>query len=143
MPRPRTRKLGIQLSDRRKALKRIEKHLDALCRRLVVEIRDRNTCQRCGATAARSKIDWSHVVTRGAKTARWAPWNSKALCAGCHQWWGSHPKQAWEWFEGRFPERALNVRAWEHERRRPKIDHQLIRLFLESELTNSGIESDT
>jgi hypothetical protein len=108
----------------------MERELDALCRRLVVELRDRNTCQRCGKRAEQSKIDWSHVVTRGAKSIRWSEFNSKALCAGCHQWWGSHPLEAGRWLEEKWPQRALALAVWRHEKRRPKIDRGLIRLHL-------------
>ena len=52
-------------------VRRQEKELDRLARQLIVEIRDKNTCQRCGATAANSQIQWSHIVTRAAKSIRW------------------------------------------------------------------------
>jgi len=111
-------------------VRRQEKELDRLARQLIVEIRDRNTCQRCGATAAKSKIDWSHVLTRAAKAVRWSEFNSKALCAGCHMWWGSHPIEAADWWRAKFPERALALQEWRHQRRRPRIDRGLIRLYL-------------
>lgn len=119
----------IQTSPERRAQKRIEKDLDQLARELIVVIRDRNTCQRCGATAERSKIDWSHVVTRAAKSIRWVEWNSKALCAGCHKWWGSHPVDAGLWWTSKFPDRAILYGSWRRERRH-KVNYELTRHYL-------------
>lgn len=125
-------------SKRAASVRRVEAVLDRLCRYLVVELRDRNTCQRCGATALTHKIDWSHVVTRGAKSIRWTEWNSKALCAGCHRWWGSHPLEASTWFREKFPERVILMEAWRQQRSRPKIDRGLVRLYLEAEIAKHG-----
>jgi 5-methylcytosine-specific restriction endonuclease McrA len=118
------------------AQRRLERELDALTRRLVVELRDRNTCQRCGATAQTHKIDWSHVVTRGAKSVRWVEWNSKALCAGCHRWWASHPIEAADWWRAKWPERYVSLMAWRHDRKHPKINRTLIRLYLLQEVSS-------
>lgn len=122
------------ISDPRLLQRQQEKELDGLCRRLVVEVRDRNVCQRCGARAESSQMHWSHVVTRGAKSIRWTEWNSKAMCAGCHMWWGSHPVDAGAWWRAKFPERAALLDAWRQQRRRPKVDRQLIRLYLLQQL---------
>ena len=136
---PLQRRTGLRRSrlrpaDRGREQRKLEKELDALCRRLVVEIRDKNTCQRCGKNAAQSKIDWSHVVSRAAKSARHVLWNSMALCAGCHRWWHRFPNAGVKWFNEKFPERVVLLESWQHERRRPKIDYQMTRLWLEQQI---------
>lgn len=86
---------------------KIEKDLNRLCRYLVVELRDKNTCQRCGATTG--KIDWAHIFTRNHKRLQWNPDNSLALCAGCHLWFDRERIAAWDWFYQRFQQRAANL----------------------------------
>lgn len=132
------KKTRVKTSPEKRARNRIEKELSRLCRILVVEIRDGNRCQRCGAEAERSKIDWSHVVTRGAKSIKWTEWNSKALCAGCHQWWGGHPIEASEWWREKYPEREIQRLAWKQQRKKQPIQHELIRLYLIQKIQEAG-----
>lgn len=118
---------------------RLERTLNDLCRRLVVEIRDRNRCQRCPNRIENAQIHWAHVESRQAKSIQWVEWNSLALCAGCHFWFDAHkgtvlrPSEAMIWWREKFPERALALDAW-RQQRRPKVDRQLIRLYLEQQL---------
>jgi hypothetical protein len=118
--------------------KRLEKELDRLCRHLVVILRDKNTCQRCGNPGADGyKIDWSHVHTRRIRSLRWMPWNSKALCAGCHMWWGAYREQSREWFILKFPTRWAFLQA--HLQQKHKApDLVLTKKFLEAEISRSG-----
>ena len=116
-----------------------------LCRRLVVELRDQNTCQRCGASSERSQIHWAHVKNRGAKSLVCAPWASLALCAGCHFWFDAHkgsitnPGDGMKWWIEKFPERAVRLSFWNHQRNRPKINYSIEKLWLEQELAQYGI----
>lgn len=70
--------------------------LNKLCRQLVVVIRDKDTCQRCGATYAQRQIQWAHVHNRTAKSIQWQPWASLALCAECHMWADSNRELAFD-----------------------------------------------
>lgn len=95
---------------------RMIKALDANCRAEVVEVRDGNTCQRCGARDGEwiselqryVKIQWCHVMTREYHILRWEPDNSFAGCDRCHVWFDQHKLLSYEWFRKTWPER------WEH-----------------------------
>lgn len=114
--------------------KALEKACDKLARHLIVVLRDNNTCQRCGNRGDDGyKIDWSHVHTRRIKSLRWAWENSKALCAGCHMWWGAYREQSREWFINKYPERWMVLQAHLQQKRRAP-DLELIKLHLESEI---------
>ena len=121
-----------------------ERKAEELCRHLVVVLRDEETCQRCGAPSSRSQIHWAHVKNRGAKSLVCAPWASLALCAGCHFWFDAHkgslarPGEGMEWWMKAFPMRAVALRAWEHERRHPKVDYGLLCVFLQAEINRFG-----
>ena len=114
---------------------RREKHLDALCRKLVVELRDRNTCQRCGTEKVRedAQIHWAHIFTRNHKRLRWNPDNSLALCAGCHLWMDREKRDGYLWFARKFPDRAMGLGLLRRDRsRKPKMDLATERLWLEN-----------
>lgn len=117
----------------------VEKRLTALCRRLVVEIRDHDTCQRCGARRCDSQIHWAHVKAGRAKSLTWQPWASLALCAGCHFWYdgngnGKPGTESRLWWASKWPDRDFCLQAWERERRRPKFDAALTLAWLEREI---------
>lgn len=118
---------------------RIHGELNRLARRLVVECRDKNTCQRCGKTSAESQIHWAHVIGRLAKSIQWTPWNSLALCAGCHFWFDgdNRAKAREEWWAVKWPDRALQLQVWRSKKPRP-IDLDLERAFLLQELDRFG-----
>lgn len=84
---------------------RMVKALDDACRARVMQ-RDR-VCQRCGASVSvdGTPLQWSHVHSRRHLCLRWDDENSKALCKGCHCWWGNNPGLAFDWFSKKFPER--------------------------------------
>lgn len=93
-------------SSRTATRRQLEKECDKLCRHLVVILRDKNTCQYCGKRGDDGwKIDWSHVITRRVKSLRHHEFNSKALCAYHHIWWGMKPEESRLWFAEKFPER--------------------------------------
>ena len=111
-----------------------------LCRRLVVEIRDQNKCQKCGSSGIKQSVHWAHIKNRKAKSLVFVPWASLALCAAHHFWFDSHkgslarPGEGLQWWMDKFPDRALALKAWEHKRNKPKLDREIERLWLESEL---------
>ena len=90
---------------------RIIAELDAACRKRVVEDRDNNTCQKCGAFAGQwdsergrfVKIQWSHIYTREYHCVRWDDDNSMAKCDRCHLWFTHHHTQGVRWFSEKFP----------------------------------------
>lgn len=106
--------------------KRLERELDALCRHLVVDLRDKGTCQKTGAT---ERIQWCHVYTRAIKSMRWHPVNSLALASGAHLWQHHRPLEAAMWFEHKFPERARQLRLMAASTGR-KVDLIATRLWL-------------
>jgi len=116
------------------------KQLDELCRKVVVEVRDKETCQRCGNTkAAGNKIDWAHVKAGRSINLAWIPWASMALCAGCHFYFdangnGRVGSPSRFWWAGKFPKRDVLLRVWEQQRSRPKFDPLATRLWLEQEI---------
>ena len=87
----------------------------------MVEIRDKSTCQRCGKTSAESQIHWAHVQNRQAKSIQWTPWNSLALCAGCHFWFDGDNRKAArdEWWAIKWPQRAAALEVWRSLRAKP------------------------
>jgi hypothetical protein len=91
--------------------------LDKACRKEIVEERDGNTCQRCGASLGNVFypgaprvviIQWAHIHTREYYVTRWESDNSLALCDCCHVWFDNHKVLSYEWFRKKYPER------WEH-----------------------------
>lgn len=116
------------------------KTLTKLARRLVVELRDRNTCQRCGKTSQVSKIDWAHVKAGRSVHITWKPWAALALCAGCHNWYdangnGKTDTSSRRWWAMKWPERELQMLAYEHSRgRQPKFVPAVEILWLEREI---------
>lgn len=134
MKRTPLRRTRLKLSPKGLARRRMDKELDGLCRTWIVKLRDKDTCQRCKKTAAQSKIDWAHILSRAAKSARWAEWNSLALCAGCHQWWHRFPTEGVKWFAATFPERQIALEAWRHQRRHPKVDHMLLSKYFKQQI---------
>lgn len=127
------KKTRFKASPRGRARAVSERELNHLCRRLVVELRDKSTCQRCGATAATHQIQWCHVLRRHWKSAQWTEWNSLALCSGCHVWFDGNRK-SWDWFAAKWPERALTIEAWEAQTKRKRVDLPLIKIYLEVEI---------
>jgi 5-methylcytosine-specific restriction endonuclease McrA len=120
-----------------------DKALDAMCRTLVRH-RDHWTCQHCGSKRA---PEWSHVKTREAKSIQWVPWNSMILCGprinkdSCHNWWHTNVNEAMAWWREKFPDRALLLEMWQHDRHRPKLDRQATRLWLQQETAKIGRET--
>jgi hypothetical protein len=110
------------------------------CRKLVVELRDGNACVRCGRHGEGTRIEWSHVITRNAPSLIYKPWNSMALCGPrkyrwtCHYWFDSNKSESMKWWEQKYPERAVALLAWRHDRRRPKIDRGLELMALRQEI---------
>ncbi len=107
-----------------------------LCRRLVVELRDRNTCQRCGRRHEVRAQEWAHVITRNAPSLICVEWNTMSLCgprinnASCHGWFDNNKEAGMAWWREKFPERALALDLWRHMRNRPRIDREAERLYL-------------
>lgn len=140
--KPALRTAPLRTSARTRRRKTSERLLKELCRRLVVELRDGNRCQYdgCGNTADNAKIDWAHIKNRGAKSIVYAPWNSLALCVGHHRWLDGnkgnlmHPGAGLLWWLAKYPERAIVLRHWEHDRRKQPINREVERLFLEQEI---------
>ena len=136
---------------RKKRIRAVSKKIDAdereakkLCRYLVVELRDQNTCQRCPNHTGIAKIDWAHVKNRGAKSLVVAPYASLALCAGCHFWFDgrkgsmARPGEGMLWWMQKFPERATQLAYWEHHRSRPKINYRVAVAWLKQEIQRYG-----
>ena len=98
---------------------RVWKELDALARHLVVVLRDRNTCQRCGNRWPVKQIQWAHILNRQAKSIQWTPWASLALCSGCHMWFDADRTRGRAWWAEKFPERAQRLAIWRATRSRP------------------------
>lgn len=123
------------------------KTLTDLCRKLVVVLRDQNTCQRCGSTDRR--LEWSHVITRNAPSLIYVPWNSLALCGPrryrwtCHYWFDSNKSESIEWWREKFPDRARALDAWRHNRKQPKIDRSAEKLWLQNELSRWEARCET
>lgn len=104
---------------RRQSKKHVsESALRAACRKYIVELRDLNTCQRCGRTDR--KLEWAHVMTRDARSLIYVPWNSLALCGprinihSCHGWFDSNKEAGLAWWEQKFPARAVLLQHWRH-----------------------------
>lgn len=103
----------IKSSKRTLRNRRRIKVLDAACRRRVVENRDENSCQRCGAANGgwdseldrRIVIQWAHVQSREYHILRWEDINSLALCDRCHVWFDNHKVLSYDWFAKHWPER--------------------------------------
>jgi hypothetical protein len=92
--------------------------LDKWARREIVELRDENICQRCGAElgwwdVGRQRnvvIQWAHVNTREYYVTRWDHDNSLALCDVCHVWFDNHKVLSLDWFAKKFGERYERIK---------------------------------
>jgi hypothetical protein len=65
-----------------------------------IRLRDNYTCIRCykfypGGLGLQA----SHFHGRGKESTRFDPENLDALCAGCHQYWGSTDREAYRAFK--------------------------------------------
>lgn len=123
-----------------KARRAVERKLDDLCRKLVVLRRDQNTCQRCGKRGEDGhRIEWCHVRKRNAKSIQWTPWNTLGLCGprlnstSCHHWFDTHPTEAVAWWAEKWPERALQLEAWRHEKKH-RVDYAIEEMWLRQQL---------
>lgn len=60
-----------------------------------IKIRDKYTCQRCGAVhAVKSRgLHCAHFITRRNEATRFDPDNACALCYGCHSHFHQHPDE--------------------------------------------------
>lgn len=101
-------------SSRTKVFKKAE-----LLAKEFVKIRDKRTCQKCGAVVEGSNCHASHVkpVSRS-KRLSLDEQNLKVLCYHCHiNWWHKNPTESAEWFKAKFPERLayLNEQLKIHE----------------------------
>lgn len=73
--------------------------LDVIFSKLI-RLRDNNTCQRCGRTAATVKIECSHFWSRRHQATRHHPDNACAHCFTCHQYLGENPVEFQSWIRG-------------------------------------------
>ena len=80
------------------------KHLDALCRKIVME-RWGQGCEYCGRSDR--PLQWAHGVSRRYLSLRWSlnPRNSFALCAGCHLATHHQPTEWAEWLRNKLGEK--------------------------------------
>ena len=92
---------------KKRSRKNIIKKLDDLVR-LIVRLRDEDTCQWCKRTVYGKDSQVSHVRSRKYYATRWALSNVKLLCAKCHFRWHDNPIEAAAWFDSAFPAR----RSW-------------------------------
>lgn len=107
-----------------------DKQLDAMCRRITVELRDKNKCCHCGKTEALSA---SHVFPKGTyKRLRWDIDNVKALCYRCHMHWWHKDPEASDWFKAKYPERWERLKLLKDTA--GYIDRFAIKLYLEQEI---------
>jgi hypothetical protein len=126
--------VGVGGQMKRSAIKRKgathwKKALDSLCRQVVL-VRDKK-CAWCGKS---SGLQWAHVRSRRHLSTRWDTRNSLMLDAGCHLRWHHSPLVAVAWFNEKYPERAKALRLFDQGVLKGKLDRELIRLVLESEL---------
>ena len=104
------------------------KQLDKLAGEIV---RSRGKCLNCGSS---ERLQWCHIVTRGAKRIRWSLDNSVCLCHPCHFLF-TH--QSWRWpvfVDEKFGEghyMSLHRRANDYSY---KVDHKAILEHLKQEL---------
>jgi len=86
----------------------------------MIRIRDKWTCQRCGAEKAPNSqgLHCAHGFTRRTKATRFEPSNALALCYGCHQFVDSHAAEKEALFRLRFGNDEYDrVAALAHQRR--------------------------
>ena len=106
---------------RKPSRKTLTRKLDRLVGEIVRK-RDKETCQWCGKRVSGSNCHVSHVVPRSAgNLLRWDLKNLKVLCFHCHiNRWHKNPREAAEWFNGRFPKRAKYLDKHRHKIKRWK-----------------------
>ena len=105
------------------------KQLDKICGEIV---RARGICLNCGS---RERLQWCHIVTRGAKQVRWSLDNAVCLCQSCHFLFTN---QSWRW-PTFISEHFGEDRWWDLHRRAntyEKIDHKGILEHLKQEQSN-------
>jgi hypothetical protein len=92
---------------KKRSRKNIIKKLDDLVR-MIIRLRDEDTCQWCSRKVFGKDSQVSHVRSRKYYSTRWALSNVKLLCAKCHFRWHDNPIEAAAWFDSKFPAR----RSW-------------------------------
>lgn len=105
-----------------------KQELDKLCRAAVFA-RDGHKCVMTGQTAT---IQWCHVKSRRYLSTRWRLENCLTLSAGKHLWAHHNPLEFANWFNAKYPERALAIEMASSNSQ--KFDREATRLYLEQEL---------
>jgi hypothetical protein len=60
-----------------------------------IKKRDNYTCQRCGAKHNEKSqgLHCCHFISRRNEATRFDPFNTCAICYGCHSWFHQNPKE--------------------------------------------------
>jgi 5-methylcytosine-specific restriction endonuclease McrA len=106
--------------------------LDDLCR-TYINLRDKQTCVRCGRKRPQYKTEWSHFYSRSNKAVRWDEDNSVILCFNCHYNFAhKEPKEFHLWYEQYLGTEKLNALTL---RKNSKAgDYNLIKLYLQQKI---------
>ena len=112
----------------------LRKTADRMVRSFV--LRRDGRCLMCGTE---EKLEWCHIISRGAPYIRWEPTNAVTLCHRDHMWFTAHPAAFKDWVRDRYgPDRWDDLLRMEAERER-RGDHvdiaAVIRGFREYDLT--------
>jgi hypothetical protein len=75
-------------------------------------------CFKCGTTR---DLLWSHVFSRRARSIRWDPRNSFAMCGWCELWATEHPGEWRARVEARYPGRLQVLRDLREKAERPDV----------------------
>jgi len=110
---------------------------DTLAREIVL-YRDGYCCQRCGKSREDGAvIQWCHVLSRDARSIRWDPLNSMALCQPDHFFFTVQPARWATFLDERWPGRIEELHRLRNEAARSgtKPDYAEIIASLRSQVS--------
>jgi len=92
-------------------------------------------CERClvGKTDYK-QLQCSHFHGRAKKSVRWDEDNAVGLCAGCHMYLTSQPKEHFEWFKNYLGEDKLDLLSSRVRITHPKPDIELLTIYYKEKI---------
>jgi len=109
-----------------------------------VKARDDYRCRACGRRDPQ-RVQWAHLISRGARYIRWDPANAVTLCPPCHVGFTRAPSSWSVWLAEHFPGEhdRLSLLEAEGQRSSAGVDTaEVIRTFRSRQVPSSKVRQD-